>query len=189
MEMSVNEAAVWIKNLFTPDPGANFPEKMEAIRKMLESETTASVLTKHDLIRTAQWLSEYIQKRTRTGDRIPQECVKCIHEQVCEMVWDEKGEPCAFWEPVAENTTTDTSTRRSTDGPCPCREQGENEPTVTTQDILNLATAFAVIQRNKSLGNGWVIGEKYREGILDALEKITAKYSDQLKGDKETTEK
>lgn len=49
MEMSVNEAAVWIKNLFTPNPEANFPEKTVAIRKMLQSETTASVLSKHDL--------------------------------------------------------------------------------------------------------------------------------------------
>ena len=214
--MNINEAAVWIKNLFSPDPEANFPEKMEAIGKMLESETTASVLTKHDLIRTAQWLSEYIQKRTRTGDRIPQECVTCIHEQVCEMVWDEKGGTCSFWKPVAENTTTDTSTDRSTGkecpeecrdcthcetcgrvfenkgGPCPYREQGKNEPTATAQDILNLATAYAVIQRNKSLGGGYELSKVYRGGILNALEKTTGKYCEQFaenKGGQPTNEK
>lgn len=189
MEMSVNEAAVWIKNLFTPDPEANFPEKTVAIRKMLESETTASVLTKHDLIRTAQWLSNYIQKRTRTGDRIPQECVTCIHEQVCEMVWDEKGGPCSFWKPVAKNTTTDTSTEKSTGGPCPCREQGENEPTATTKDILNLAIAYAVVQKNKKVGNGYQINDRYHERILDALEEIIGKYRDQFKGNKKATDK
>lgn len=186
MEMSVNEAAVWIKNLFTPDPEANFPEKMEAIGNMLKSESTAYMLAKHDLIRTAQWLSKYIQKRTRTGDRIPQECVTCIHEQVCEMVWDIKEGPCAFWKPVAKNTTTDTSTEKSTGGPCPYRGQSKNAPNATAQDILNLATAYAVIQRNKSLGGGYELGKTYRCGILDALEETTGKYRKQLK---ETTDK
>lgn len=188
MEMSVNETAVWIKNLFTPDPEANFPEKTVAIRKMLQSETTAGVLSKHDLIRTAQWLSEYIQKRTRTGERIPQECVACIHEQVCEMVWDEKVGPCAFWKPVAKNTTTDASTEKSTGGPCPYREQGKNEPTATAQDILNLATAYAVVQKNKNIGNGWKINDSYYKGILDALEETTKKYCEQLKKDKKETD-
>lgn len=188
MEMTLNEAVTWIKNLFSPDLEANFPEKMEAIRKMLESESTAYILTKHDLIKTAQWLSKYIQKRTRTGDRIPQECVTCIHEQVCEMVWDEKGGTCAFWKPVAENTTTDTSTERSTDGPCPCREQDKNAPDATAQDILNLATAYAVVQKNKNIGNGWKISDSYYEGILDALKKTTEKYCAQLKKDKKETD-
>lgn len=105
------------------------------------------------------------------------------------MVWDDKGGPCHFRKPVVGNTTTDSSTNRSTDGPCQYSEQGKNKPTATDQDILNLATAYAVIQRNKSLGGGYELSKVYRGGILNALEKTTGKYCEQFAENKETTNK
>lgn len=46
----------------------------------------------------------------------------------------------------------------------------------TSQDVLNLAQAFDVIQRNKKLGGGYVISENTRIGILDAMEETIKKY-------------
>lgn len=210
--METNETVLWIKNLFSPDPEANIAEKMKAIQKALELEAINS-FTKADLRDMVKWLWEYIHRNMSPENMLPDECATCIHSHVCEMIWAEKGEPCAFREHVAENTTTDTTTDTSTGrkcpdecrdcthcetcgrvfenkgGPCPYREQGENEPTATTKDILNLAIAYAVVQKNKKVGNGYQINDKYYERILDALEEIIGKYRDQLKGDKETTSK
>lgn len=94
-----------------------------------------------------------------TGGMCPDECRDCTHCETCGHVFENKG------------------------GPCPYREQGKNEQTDTAQDILNLATAYAVVQKNKKTGNGYQINDRYYEGILDALEKTTGKYCEQFAGE------
>lgn len=96
-----------------------------------------------------------------TGGMCPDECRDCTHCETCGHVFENKG------------------------GPCPYREQGKNEQTATAQDILNLATAYAVVQKNKKTGNGYQINDRYYEGILDALEKTTGKYCEQFAGEQE----
>lgn len=52
---------------------------------------------------------------------------------------------------------------------------------VTSNDIMNLTIAFEKVQQNRNIGNGYVIGDTYREGILMALKIATDKYINQLK--------
>ena len=51
---------------------------------------------------------------------------------------------------------------------------------VTTQDILNLASAFEKLQVNKNLGNGLEVGLWKINKILSAIEKATNLYLSQL---------
>ena len=52
---------------------------------------------------------------------------------------------------------------------------------VTSQDILNLANAYAVIRQNKSREGGYKIKDSYGDDILAALELSTRKYIQQEK--------
>ena len=51
---------------------------------------------------------------------------------------------------------------------------------VTTQDVLNLATAFEKLQANRSLGNGCVVSSGKINKILYAIERATDTYLSQL---------
>jgi hypothetical protein len=55
---------------------------------------------------------------------------------------------------------------------------------VTSNDIMNLTIAFEKVQQNRNIGNGYVIRDAYREGILSALKIATDKYINQLKEQK-----
>lgn len=55
---------------------------------------------------------------------------------------------------------------------------------VTSNDIMNLTIAFEKVQQNRNIGNGYAIGDAYREGILSALKIATDKYIKQLKEQK-----
>lgn len=50
----------------------------------------------------------------------------------------------------------------------------------TSQDILNLANAYAVIRENKNQGNGYMISDRYGDKILEALERSTDVYKKML---------
>lgn len=47
----------------------------------------------------------------------------------------------------------------------------------TSGDIFNLCKAFEAIQQNKNVGNGYELNVRYRDGILNALEKTTENYT------------
>ncbi len=52
---------------------------------------------------------------------------------------------------------------------------------ITSNDILNLASAYATIQKNSKLENGYVLSGCYRTDILNNLELATRLYQKQLK--------
>lgn len=47
----------------------------------------------------------------------------------------------------------------------------------TSEDIFNLCKAFETIQQNKNTGHGYELNVRYRDGILNALEKTTENYT------------
>lgn len=57
------------------------------------------------------------------------------------------------------------------------------DKSVTSQDILNLANAYAVIRQNKSRDGGYKISDSYGDDILSALNLTTKKYIQQVKED------
>lgn len=52
---------------------------------------------------------------------------------------------------------------------------------VTSQDVLNLSIAFANINQNRNIENGYIISKMYRNKILEALEISCKKYINQVK--------
>lgn len=51
-----------------------------------------------------------------------------------------------------------------------------------SQDILNLANAYAILRQNRDRGGGYSLSDRYSDGILDALEDATSNYLKALNG-------
>ena len=51
----------------------------------------------------------------------------------------------------------------------------------TTQDILNLANAYASLRQNRSTGSGFEINHSYCSNILEAITLATANYIKEAK--------
>ena len=51
---------------------------------------------------------------------------------------------------------------------------------VTSQDILNLSIAFANVNQNRNVEDGYIISKRYRIKILESLELSCEKYINQV---------
>lgn len=53
--------------------------------------------------------------------------------------------------------------------------------TVSSQDILNLANAYACLSENRDRGDRYVLKDCYRDDVLKALSETTQKYIEVVK--------